>query len=41
MLIQLGGEENFMAIEGMGWINLDEKELKLETNLEWREFLWR
>jgi hypothetical protein len=24
------------AIKGIGWINLDEKELKLETNLEWR-----
>jgi hypothetical protein len=23
------------------WINLDEKELKLETNLEWRGLLWR
>jgi hypothetical protein len=41
MLIQLGGGENLKVIKRMGWINLDEKELKLERNLEWREFLWR
>jgi hypothetical protein len=29
------------AIKRMRWINLNEKELKLETNLEWHGFLWR
>ena len=29
------------VIKGIGWINLDEKELKLETNLKWRGYLWR
>ena len=27
MLIQLGGGENLRGIKGMGWTNLDEKEL--------------